>query len=71
MATKIIEVEIPVIDGIEIDEKLVATYAVEHALIQAREKRLAELEATDTKLVSIESAKTVTAEPIKEVIEEK
>ena len=48
-----ITIELPDLEGIDLD--LVKEYAVEHALIQARENRLKEITELDEKIIEIEA----------------
>lgn len=50
-----ITIELPDLEGIDLD--LVKEYAVEHALIQARENRIKEIEKTDEDIIAIDSIK--------------
>jgi len=61
-----IEIEIPDGLGINIDE--VKRYALEHALIQARERRLQEIVDSDEKILEIDREKRRAIEP--EIVEE-
>lgn len=61
-----IEIEIP--DGLDIDFELVKQYALENALIQARERRLREIVESDEKIIEIDREKRRMVEP--EVVKE-
>ena len=56
-----IEIEIP--DGLDIDIELVKRYALENALIQARERRLQEIVDSDEKILEIDREKRRAIEP--------
>jgi len=60
-----IEIEIP--DGLDIDVELVKRYALENALIQARERRLLEIVESDEKIIEIDREKRRAIEP--EIVE--